>query len=106
MYRHNGKVPRDRKDVDAKIVKSIVNQYRKIYSNKQIYTALNLPKTTFYRWLNSSDKKISEEEKSIIDTCKINKYRYGYRKVHAVLKSMGFKINHKKILRIMHKIIF
>ena len=26
MYRHNGKVPRDRKDVDAKIVKSIVNQ--------------------------------------------------------------------------------
>ena len=52
MYRHNGKVPRDRKDIDAKIVKSIVNQYRKIYSNKQIYTALNLPKTTFYRWLN------------------------------------------------------
>ena len=73
MYRHNGKVPRDRKDVDAKIVKSIVNQYRKIYSNKQTYTALNLPKTTFYRWLNSSDKEISEEEKSIIDTCKINK---------------------------------
>ena len=61
MYRHNGKVPRDRKDVDAKIVKSIVNQYRKIYSNKQIYTALNLPKTTFYRWLNSSDKEISED---------------------------------------------
>ena len=23
MYRHNGKVPRDRNDVDAKIVKSI-----------------------------------------------------------------------------------
>ena len=61
MYRHNGKVPRDRKDVDAKIVKSIVNQYRKLYSNKQIYTALNLPKTTFYRWLNSSDKEISED---------------------------------------------
>ena len=103
MYRHNRKVPRDRKDVDAKIVKSIVNQYRKIYSNKQIYTALNLPKTTFYRWLNSSDKEISEEEKSIIDTCKINKYRYGYRKVHAVLKSMGFNIYYRLVSRKMHK---
>lgn len=64
---------------------------------------MNLPKTTFYRWINSSDLDIPEDEKSIIDICKKNKYRYGYRKVHAVLKSFGYKTNHKKVLRIMRK---
>lgn len=30
--------------------------------------------------------------------------RYGYRRIHAELKAQGYKINHKKVQRIMQEL--
>jgi putative transposase len=89
--------------MNAQIIKSLVNELNHKYSNKEIYTALNISKTTFYRWIKTSKINISLDEKEIIDICKKNYYRYGYRKVQSVLKTKGLIVNHKKVLRIMRK---
>ena len=45
--------------------------------------------------------KDKEIRKEIITIIEASKGRYGYRRVTLVLKNKGFKINHKKVLRIM-----
>ncbi|MDD7044270.1 MAG: IS3 family transposase [Peptoniphilaceae bacterium] len=46
------------------------------------------------------NKKIKDDIKTIIEA---SRGRYGYRRVTMVLKNKGFKINHKKVLRIMRE---
>ncbi|MBS6921496.1 MAG: transposase [Anaerococcus vaginalis] len=65
-----------------------------------------LPKSSYYeRKIKlenkvDKDKQIKEEIKTIVE---VSKGRYGYRRVTLVLKNKGFKINHKKVLRIMRE---
>lgn len=65
-----------------------------------------LPKSSYYEWKIKleqpidKDKQIKEEIKTIV---KASKGRYGYRRVTLVLKNKGFKINHKRVLRIMRE---
>ena len=65
-----------------------------------------LPKSSYYEWkikleqLIDKDKQIKEEIKTIVEA---SKGRYGYRRVTLVLKNKGFKINHKRVLRIMRE---
>lgn len=46
------------------------------------------------------DKEVKDEIKTIVES---SKGRYGYRRVTLVLKNKGFKINHKRVLRIMRE---
>lgn len=65
-----------------------------------------LPKSSYYeRKIKleqpiDKDKHIKEEIKTIVEA---SKGRYGYRRVTLVLKNKGFKINHKRVLRIMRE---
>ena len=65
-----------------------------------------LPKSSYYEWKIKleqpidKDKQIKEEIKTIVEA---SKGRYGYRRVTLVLKNKGFKINHKRVLRIMRE---
>ena len=65
-----------------------------------------LPKSSYYEWkikleqLIDKDEQIKEEIKTIVEA---SKGRYGYRRVTLVLKNKGFKINHKRVLRIMRE---
>jgi transposase InsO family protein len=46
------------------------------------------------------DQKLEEQIQSIFDE---NNGNYGYRRIHLELKNRGYKVNHKKVQRIMNK---
>ncbi|PDZ99448.1 IS3 family transposase, partial [Bacillus cereus] len=70
---------------------------------KELCNVLELPRSTFYRWLQRTVDLRDEIEEKIKDVCLRHKLRYGYRRVTATLRKMGLCVNHKKVLRIMRQ---
>ena len=64
-----------------------------------------LPRSTYYYCLHKVDK--DEKNVSLINRIKelfaLNKGMYGYRRITAQLKNEGYKVNHKKVQRLMRK---
>ena len=67
--------------------------------------AASLSRSTYYFEINKPDLDIKNQE--IIDVIqsifKENKQRYGVRRITAELRNKGYKINHKKVQRLMNK---
>jgi len=65
---------------------------------------LGISRTSYYRWKKNLTQNHSKRqlEKQVGTLCRKHKYRYGYRKITAILK-MGMRINHKTVQRIMQK---
>nr|VZR98270.1 hypothetical protein MF5295_00700 [Mycoplasma feriruminatoris] len=62
-----------------------------------------LPKSSFYEWkkkLENSIDKDMELKNIIVDIFNKSFERYGYRRLKMTLKSIGYIVNHKKILRL------
>ena len=62
-----------------------------------------LSRSTFYYHLkqfNSVDK-YEIEKKEILKIFEQNKGRYGYRRILIELRNLGYKINHKTVLKLM-----
>ena len=65
-----------------------------------------MAKSTYYFEISKNDivaernQEILEEIKSIFE---INKRRYGVRRVHHELINRGYKVNHKRVQRLMHE---
>ncbi|KFL86283.1 HTH-like domain protein [Bacillus cereus] len=70
---------------------------------KELCNVLELPRSTFYRWLQRTEDLKDGIEEKIKDVCLRHKFRYGYRRVTATLRKMGLCVNHKKVLRIMRQ---
>lgn len=68
---------------------------------QELCTVLELPRSTFYRWLRIAERPRDEIEEKVKEVCLRHKLRYGYRRVTATLQKMGLCVNHKKVLRIM-----
>lgn len=98
-----GKVPGNRKGWKSHIIKQVWKEVRKQLTVGTFCRALQLPRSTFYRWLHTVDRELSEIEEQIIEVCHRHRQRYGYRRVTAVLKRNGLSVNHKKVLRIMRE---
>ena len=62
-----------------------------------------LSRSTFYYHLKqfSNVDKYEIEKKEILKIFEQNKGRYGYRRILIELKNLGYKINHKTVLRLM-----
>ncbi len=65
-----------------------------------------MSKSVYYYTLSKIDKDDKNEEiiekiKEIFDN---NKERYGYRRITLELRNQGYKVNHKKVYRIMFKL--
>ncbi|MGK5595572.1 MAG: IS3 family transposase [Parachlamydiaceae bacterium] len=56
--------------------------------------------TVRYKERRIEDGKLSDSIRAIA----IEKKRFGYRRIHMVLKKKGFKVNHKKVYRIYQKL--
>lgn len=88
----------------AAIVKELKE---KGYKLTYLLKAIKLPKSTYYFEINKTDKvkdrnrEIEEKIKEIYDK---NKGTYGVRRVYRELQNKGYKINHKKVQRIMHEL--
>jgi len=64
---------------------------------------LKLSRSTYYyqvKRLTQVDKN-KELKEAIQDIYSENKGRYGYRRIHLELKNRGYKVNHKKVQRLM-----
>lgn len=69
-----------------------------------VLSALNVPRSTYYRWASSQTVEWSTEEKTIILLCEETKYRYGHRKIKELLKrKYQIKLNRNTVQRIMQK---
>lgn len=64
----------------------------------------NLPKSSFYEWVEKL-KIVNTEELKLINIIKNifeeSNETYGYRRITIALKQKGFKVNHKRVYRIM-----
>lgn len=71
---------------------------------QQLCTLFNIPRFTYYRWRKDSNgiKSTYQLEKCIGEICKTNKYRYGYRKISAILRQEQV-VNQKAVQRILQK---
>ena len=76
------------------------------YQLKHLLKAMHMAKSTYYFEISKKDvvaehnQKLLEEIKSIFD---LHKRRYGVRRVYQELKNRGYKVNHKRVQRLMHE---
>ena len=64
---------------------------------------INLARSTYYyhlKQMNQPDKD-QQLKDEIQDIFTEHKENYGYRRIHLKLRNRGFKVNHKKVQRLM-----
>ncbi len=91
-----GKVPGNRKELKPVIVAQLWNEVKDKMTVTELCKVLGLPRSTFYRWVNTTQVSTNEIEKTIKKVCLRHKLRYGYRRITVTLRKMGICINHKK----------
>ncbi|WMT29163.1 IS3 family transposase [Bacillus aerius] len=98
------KVQRIGKEVDKETSIKLVDEWCKTMTVQDICFHLGISRTSYDRWKKNLTQNHSKRqlEKQVGTLCRKHKYRYGYRKITAILK-MGMRINHKTVQRIMQK---
>ncbi|MGM7267430.1 IS3 family transposase [Erysipelothrix rhusiopathiae] len=94
-----------RKDVVPEIIIKLVEEYRNTVSIKDILNLFGVPKSTYYRWTKKEQlesNNYSVNEALVIELCKENKFRYGYRKITALIRKERI-INKNTVQKIMQK---
>ncbi|MEJ9227626.1 IS3 family transposase [Priestia aryabhattai] len=93
-------------EVVPEIVVNVVEELKDKMPVYQICQHLDIPRSTYYRWRKQEQsertKKKKWMEQQIGDQCQKHKFRYGYRKITALL-NRTMKINHKFVQRVMQK---
>lgn len=87
--------------MSPKIVVEWIESIRGEVSVTQACEWLGLPRTTYYRWKSAYDTECKDHVvEKVRELCMQHKFRYGYRKVTALLR-LEQTINHKRVQRIM-----
>lgn len=61
-----------------------------------------MARSTFYYYLKHKNKdKYESEKQGIIEFCSSNKRRCSYKRISSLLKTEGYEINHKTVLKII-----
>ncbi|OTX91551.1 hypothetical protein BK771_08530 [Bacillus thuringiensis serovar ostriniae] len=81
----------------------VIYELRKRFPVKALLKLAELPRSTYYYWIRNSnrpdkDKELNPLIQNIYDE---HQGRYGYRRIRDELINKGYKINHKKVQRIM-----
>ncbi|MHA0855773.1 IS3 family transposase [Paenibacillus sp. CMAA1364] len=80
-----------------------IKSIREEVSVTQACTWLGIPRTTYYRWKAAYETEREDHVvEKIRELCTQHKYRYGYRKITALLR-MEHTINHKRVQQIMQR---
>ena len=87
---------------------ALVNELRgKGYSLNQLLEAAGLSRSTYYYEISKTDavkERNANLSSEITNIFNENKERYGVRRVHHELLNRGFKVNHKRVQRIMNQL--
>lgn len=71
----------------------------------ELLRTVGLSRSTFYyHYRKPLEDKYQTEKAEILKIFHDNKGRYGYRRVHEVLRQRGFGINHKTTQKLMHEL--
>ncbi|WP_144429868.1 IS3 family transposase [Exiguobacterium chiriqhucha] len=98
------KIHGDRKRVEKEVVLKVVELLRSKYTVTTILRVLDVPRATYYRWAREPVKHPSVLEQTIVAVCKLTKYRYGHRKIKALLEqTYELATNRNTVQRIMKK---
>ncbi|WP_182528374.1 IS3 family transposase [Priestia aryabhattai] len=93
-------------EVVPEIVVNVIEELKDKMPVYQICQHLDIPRSTYYRWRKQEQsertKKKKWMEQQIGEQCQKHKFRYGYRKITALL-NRTMKINHKFVQRVMQK---
>ncbi|WP_336183282.1 IS3 family transposase [Bacillus sp. 205(2023)] len=98
------KVQRIGKEVDSQTSVELVEVLHGTMTVQNICVHLGISRASYYRWKKNlmKDHPKCHLKKQIGTLCREHKYRYGYRKITAILKK-EMRINHKTVQRIMQK---
>ncbi|UQZ46106.1 IS3 family transposase [Bacillus sp. PK3-037] len=98
------KVQRIGKEVDSQTSVELVEVLHGTMTVQNICVHLGISRASYYRWKKNlmKDHPKRHLEKQIGTLCREHKYRYGYRKITAILKK-EMRFNHKTVQRIMQK---
>lgn len=88
----------------GEVAVQLVASLRGVMSVKDICLHFGIARSTYYRWKQASTDARSRQaiERRIGELCRANKFRYGYRKITALLRQ-EMCVNHKVVQRIMQK---
>ncbi len=83
----------------------VVHELQHKYPLVVLLDISKLKKSTYYYTLNKSDKDIKNDDimNTIIGIYYTHKARYGYRRITLELINRGYRVNHKKVKRLMSK---
>lgn len=89
--------------MSAKIVVELVETIRGSVSVSQACEWLGVPRATYYRWRAMLEtEQVDDMVETVRDLCTTHKFRYGYRKITALLRR-EHAINHKRVQRMMQQ---
>jgi len=90
--------------VVKQVIVDMFEQWKGKLTIQKLCAILEIPRATYYRWKKESKRfhRSQQLEEKIRELCIVNKYRYGYRKITAILRN-DQRINHKAVQRIMQK---
>lgn len=82
----------------------LIDALRSNYNFKELLSTLNLPKSSYYYQIQciKREDKYKEIRAKVKELFINNKERYGYRRIHCLLKREGITISEKVIRRIMN----
>lgn len=83
----------------------LVELFKEEFTVTTVLTALNVPRSTYYRWKSQgTEKQLGKAEAAIMELCQRTGFKNGHRKIKALLrKNFGIKLNRNTVQRLMQK---
>ncbi len=79
----------------------VIGELREKYSLETLLTIARIPKSTYFYQLNIKANKDEDLIQEIKEIFNLNHQKYGYIRITIELRNRGYKINKKKVYRLM-----